>query len=77
MADDYMSSAVDEAMEESLANGSMKAVFALGFKAGYEKGLENGFVLGVASEQTRLKSAVSDGLRNSSSECAKVLPSLG
>lgn len=45
--------------------------FAQGFELGVAQGFELGVLAGYAKSQEETKSAVSDGLRNGSSECGK------
>jgi len=49
----------------------MTTVLKQAHDIGYDNGFENGVTVGYAIAMNETKAAVSDGLRNKSSECAK------
>lgn len=56
-----------------------RTAFEIGLQKGYEQGFQEGFdagqMVGIVAGLESVKGAISDGTRNGSSECARVLES--
>lgn len=68
--DQFAAKAVDAAARTAFEIGLQKG-YEQGFQEGFDAGQMVGFVAGLES----VKGAISDGTRNGSSECARVLES--